>query len=104
MASASATVLASGFSHSTCLPAASAAIAISAWVSPGVAMSTRSMSSRSIRSCHRVEEEAQPRRVAAAATPSASRPVMRRMSTSRGRSKNFPTERNAWEWARPMNA
>ena len=31
IASASATVLASGFSHSTCLPASSAAIAISAW-------------------------------------------------------------------------
>ena len=40
-------VLASGFSQSTCLPASSAAIAISAWVSPGVQMSTRSTSSRS---------------------------------------------------------
>ena len=46
MASASATVLASGFSHSTCLPASSAAMAISACESPGVHTSMSCTSSR----------------------------------------------------------
>ena len=44
--SASLTVFASGFSQNTTLPALAAAIAISAWLSPGVAMSTMSMSLR----------------------------------------------------------
>ena len=60
IASASATVFASGFSHSTCLPASSAAIAISAWESPGVTMSTMSMSSRAITSRQSVADSAQP--------------------------------------------
>ena len=42
---ASTSVFASGFSQKTCLPAFAAAIAIGAWVSPGVQTSTRSMSS-----------------------------------------------------------
>ena len=50
----SSTEFASGFSHSTCLPAASAAIAISKCVSPGVQMSMTSISGSSTRSCHRV--------------------------------------------------
>ena len=62
-------VLASGFSHSTCLPASRAAMAISAWVSPGVHTSTRSMSSRATRACHDVSVDSQPSRSAAAATP-----------------------------------
>jgi hypothetical protein len=45
--SASAAVRASGFSHMTIFPARAAAIAISAWVSFGLAMSIRSMSFRS---------------------------------------------------------
>jgi hypothetical protein len=48
ISSASATELASGFSQITCLPAARAATAISAWLSPGVQMSTTWMSSRLI--------------------------------------------------------
>ena len=44
MRSASASVPASGFSHATCLPASSAAIACSACTSFGVAMSTRPIS------------------------------------------------------------
>ena len=75
IASASATVLASGFSHSTCLPASSAAMAISACVSPGVQTSTRSMSSRATRACQTVSVVSQPSRSAAAATWSASRPA-----------------------------
>ena len=67
IASASATVLANGFSHSTCLPAASAARAISAWVSPGVQMSMRSMSSRAT-SRQSVSLSCQPNRSAAVAT------------------------------------
>ena len=75
IASASATVLASGFSHSTCLPAASAAIAISAWVSPGVQMSTRSTSAAlDQRRASRSRVSAQPSRPAASAVRSASRP------------------------------
>ena len=48
IASASARLLASGFSTSTCLPASSAARAMSWWRWPGVQMSTTSMSSRSM--------------------------------------------------------
>ena len=59
-------VFASGFSQSTCLPACSAAMAISAWLSPGVQMSTRSMSSRSTRRRQSVSFEAKPSRSAAA--------------------------------------
>ena len=47
IARASSTVLASGFSHSTCLPASSAATAISAWVSPGEQTSTSTSTARS---------------------------------------------------------
>lgn len=44
MASAFAASMASGFSHSTCLPARKAAIATSEWRSLGVQMSTASIS------------------------------------------------------------
>ena len=66
--SASSTVFASGFSQSTCLPACRAAIAISAWLSPGVQMSMRSMSSRSTRRRQSISVEAKPSRSAAALT------------------------------------
>ena len=58
--SASVTVLASGFSQNTTLPAFAAAIAISAWLSPGVLMSTMSMSLRLTTSCQSVEVSSQP--------------------------------------------
>ncbi len=104
MASASATELASGFSHSTCLPASNAAIAIWAWVSPGVQMSTRSTSSRVITSRQSVALEAQPSLAAAAAARSASRPTTTAISGDRGRSKKRGAVRQACEWAAPMNA
>src|SRR5690625_5140687 len=104
MASASATVLAIGFSTSTCLPASSAATAISAWVSPGVQMSTTSTSSRSIARRQSVSTASQPSWAAAAVARSSSRPTSTAMCGSSGRSKNRWALRHAWEWARPMKA
>nr|BFE75760.1 hypothetical protein GCM10020092_090610 [Actinoplanes digitatis] len=101
---ASATELASGFSQSTCLPAASAASAISRWVSPGVQMSTRSMSSRSITSRQSVECPSQPNLAAAAATFSSSRPQTTDIRADSGRSNARLTVRHACECAAPMNA
>src|SRR3954453_3916660 len=104
IARASSTVFASGFSHSTCLPASSAAIAISACVSPGVHTSTRSTSSRAPSALQSVSTEAQPSRSAAAPAASALRPPRAAMSTWYGRSKKRPAVRHAWECAAPMNA
>src|SRR6478752_4237025 len=104
MASASATVLASGFSHSTCLPASRAAMAISAWVSPGVQMSMTSMSSRATTSRQSVALSAQPRRAAASAARAASRPTTTAISGWTGRAKKWGAVRQACEWALPMNA
>ena len=102
--SASATVLASGFSHRTCLPASSAAIAISAWLSPGVHTSTSWMSSR-VTSCFQsVSTDAQPIFAAAAVTAAWSRPHSAVMAGAHGRSKNRPAVRHAWECTAPMKA
>ena len=60
MASASGTVLASGFSHSTCLPASSAATEISACESPGVHTSMSWTSSRFSRARQSVSTSANP--------------------------------------------
>ena len=57
---ASFNVLASGFSQKTILPAFAASIAISAWLSPGVAMSTMSMSLRRTTSRQSVALSSQP--------------------------------------------
>ena len=59
-------VFASGFSQNTTLPAFAAAIAISAWLSPGVLMSTMSMSARVTTSCQSVAASSQPSCSAAA--------------------------------------
>ena len=104
MARASATLLASGFSHRTCLPASRAAIEISAWLDPGVQTSTRSTSSRSTSRFQSVSVAGQPSRAAAAATASRSRPQMAAIRGRYGSSKKLATLRQAWEWARPMNA
>src|SRR5690625_3780277 len=104
MASASATVLAIGFSTSTCLPASRAATAISACVSPGVQMSTTSTSSRSSTRRQSVSTDSQPSCSAAAEARSALRPTSAAMCGLRGRSKNRCALRDAWEWARPMKA
>ncbi|HEY8470030.1 MAG TPA: hypothetical protein VIL18_10330 [Longimicrobiales bacterium] len=104
MRSALSTSLASGFSHSTCLPARAAAIAISACESPGVQMSTRSMSGRATTSRQSVAASSQPYVRAAASTFSRVRPAM---TLSRGASrgaKNGVTCRHALLWALPMNA
>ena len=104
IASASATVLASGFSHSTCLPASRAAMAISAWVSPGVQTSTRSMSSRATSACQEVSVDSQPSRSAAAVTRAWSRPATAVIRSRSGRSKKRGALRQAWECAAPMKA
>ncbi len=101
---ASATVLASGFSQSTCLPAASAASAISAWLSPGVQMSTTSISSDSTRPRQSVVYPSQPSRSAASATLPVSRPQTNDIRTCAGRSYTRFTVRHACECAAPMNA
>jgi hypothetical protein len=104
IASASSTVLASGFSHSTCLPASSAAMAISACVSA--------------RGAHVDEVDVvagdqalpvrlggrQPSLPAARSTASASRPHSAVSAGDSGRSKNRPAEAQACEWAAPMKA
>ena len=105
MASASATVFANGFSHRTCLPASSAAMAISACVSPGVQMSMTSMSGRSTSSLPvGRREDCHPRVAAARLAASASRPQSATMRGDSGRSKTRPAVRHAWEWAAPMKA
>ena len=102
--SASSTEFARGFSHSTCLPASSAAIAISACRFPGTQMSMRSMSSRSMSRRQSVSLESQPSFVAAAATRSGSRPASAVMRGASGRSKKRGAVRHACEWAAPMKA
>ena len=72
--SASRRVLASGFSQSTALPARAAAIAISAWLSPGVLTSTRWMSFRATTSRQSVAVSSQPSWPAAALTAGRFRP------------------------------
>ncbi len=104
IASASATLLASGFSQRTCLPASSASIAISAWVSPGVQMSIRSMSGRLITACQSVSTDCQPNRAATSPAAFALRPQMAASSGVMGRSKKLGALRQACEWAAPMNA
>ena len=64
MVLASAPVRASGFSQITCLPALSAAMAISAWLSLGVTMSTTSMSSRLTTAAQSADDSSKPSRVA----------------------------------------
>jgi hypothetical protein len=104
IARASSTEFASGFSHSTCLPAASAAMAISAWLSPGVQMSTTSMSSRRTSSRQSVEYPSQPSRVAAALTFGSFRPQIAAIRARSGRSNTRFTVRHACECAAPMNS
>ena len=104
MASASATELAKGFSHRTCLPASNAAIAISACVLPGVQMSMTSMSSRVSRARQSVSTDSQPNRRATSPAAASLRPQIARMRGCSGRSKNAGAVRQAWEWAAPMKA
>jgi hypothetical protein len=80
------------------------AIAISAWLSPGVQMSIMSMSSRSTRRRQSVSVEAKPSRSAAALTASGLRPATAVSSGVSGRSKNRCALRQAWAWAAPMKA
>lgn len=92
----------SDFSHSTCLPASRAAIAMSACVSPGVQTSTRSTSSRVSSAFQSVSTDRHPSLSAAAPAFAASRPHSTARSGATGRSKNRPAVRHAWECAAPM--
>ena len=86
------------------MPARAAAIAISACESPGVLMSTRSMSLRLTTSSQSVEASSQPYSRAAVRTLAGVRP---QSTFIRGVSlglKNGPTWRYALLWALPMNA
>ena len=96
-------MFASGFSHSTCFPASSAAIAISSCECPGVTMSTMSMSSRAMTSRQSVADSRQPHLSADAATASAFRPTITVISIAFGRSKTLGAVRQACECAAPMN-
>jgi len=89
--SASGTVLASGFSQKTTFFAAAAARAISAWLSPGVQMSTTSMSLRSTTCCHEVACSSHPSWEAAFSTPAALRPTTTFITGSLGVSKKRDT-------------
>ena len=77
-------------------------MAISACESPGVTMSTTSMSSRAITSRQSVADSAQPHLAAASATASALRPTMTAISGSAGRSNTRGAVRHPCEWAAPM--
>ena len=74
IARASASDIASGFSHRTILPACAAAMATGACMWFGSEMSTASMSGRSIAARQSVEVSSQPQRSAIAASDAASRP------------------------------
>src|SRR6185295_4189336 len=105
MRSASATSLASGFSHRIALPASAAATAISACESPGVTMSTTSMSLRPSTSCQRVAASSKPSRPCASFTFASVRPTTTFSTGSKGTSsKKRATCRQAFECARPMKS
>ena len=103
IASASFTVMASGFSQRTCLPAFAAAMAISAWVSLAVLMSMMSISGSFTTLRQSVAVFFQPSCFAAAFTPLGSRPQTVCMTGSKGTGKKWPTWRHAFEWVLPMN-
>src|SRR5690606_5516975 len=79
-------------------------MAISAWESPGVQMSTICTSSRLISSFQSVSTAAQPNCSAVAVTASRDRPHSTARVGLTGRSKKAPTVRQAWECTRPMKA
>ena len=86
MRSASASVFASGFSQRIALPASAAATAISACESPGVQMSTTSMSLRASTACQLVAASSKPRRDAASFTLLSVRPTTTFITGSNGAS------------------
>ena len=86
------------------MPAFAAAMAISAWVSPGVDTSTMSMSSRATTSRQSVAYSSQPRVREALRTAERLRPQITFMRGVSFGSKNRPTWRQALLCARPMNA
>ena len=104
IASASATVFASGFSQSTCLPASSAAMAISRGCCRGCRC--RRGRCRRGRAAGSSRSRSTPSRAvaAASATRPASRPHSARIRGVSGRSKKWGAVRQAWEWAAPMKA
>ncbi len=103
IARASATVNASGFSHITALPARAAAIAMAAWESFGVVMSTMSMRGSLTTSRQSVAKVSQPNVSAISDTPALLRPQMVFMTGRALSLKNLGAFIQAFEWARPMN-
>src|ERR1700683_3491333 len=91
-----------GFSHITILPASAAAMAISAWVSFGLAMSIRSIYFRAASLRQSVSNDGYPQ-LSAKASASARLRAQTAVSTgSYSRSKNRLTLAKAFEGVRPM--
>src|SRR5262245_30187966 len=100
--SASASVLASGFSQKITFLASAAATAIGICKSPGVQMSMTSMSLRSTTCCQEVEYSIHPYFSAALLTAASSRPQITFIIGSTGTSKNLLTCLQALLCAFPM--
>ena len=82
--------LASGFSHTTCLPWASASMAISAWSALGTQMSTRSTSSAWVIARQSTSARLHPHAWASAPARSRSTSATAVSATSRGASRYVP--------------
>jgi hypothetical protein len=100
--SVSAALRPSGFSHITILPACAAAIAISACVSLGLAMSMRSMSLRSVSLRQSLSELSNPQFSAKSLALSGLRVATAFRTGSYSRLKKAPACRKALLWVRPM--
>src|SRR3982750_3417031 len=98
----SAAVRPSGFSHMTILPAFAAAIAISAWVSFGLAISIRSTEGSSTRRRQSFTDDSNPHLAANPWARSGFRAQTVFSTGVKGRSKKLGTLRNAFECVRPM--
>src|SRR3984957_6414294 len=91
-----------GFSHITILPASAAAMAISAWVSFGLAMSMRSISFRATSLRQSVSNDEYPQLPAKLSASAGFRAQTATSAGSCSRSKNLLTFPNALEWVRPI--
>src|SRR5260370_12380244 len=93
----------SGFSHITILPAFAAAIAISAWVSLGLAMSIRSISGDATTLRQSLSTDSYPHLAANDFARSALRAHTVLSTGWYGTSKKWFTWPKALAWVRPMN-
>src|SRR5271169_5136029 len=103
MVSDSAALRPSGFSHITILPARAAVMAISAWVSLGLAISMRSMLGDSTTLRQSDSTDSYPHLAAKSWARSALRAHTVLSTGWKGTSKKWLTWEKALEWVRPMN-